>query len=291
MKTLLKINNTQAKMKTLLKMNSTRTALLISALTLIVTLSLASVNVFAETYTNSDTGYSAVIDDTADIMTDKEEQDLLESMKNVTEYGNAYCYTTDAKVTDTYHYAASQYERIFGRDAGSIFVIAMGSRQLYLYNQGSFKTVIPDAASNTIVDRHYSLASASEYAQCAQEVFSDVYNTMSGQTLYLLYQPLRVITVVLLAFLISFLINYFMIAHDRSMPKNVSVSTQYGRNLGGLRAAILSYTITKRKKFSRGEDVSSGAGNYSGGGSFSGGGGFSGGGFSGGGGSGGGHGF
>ena len=52
-------------------------------------------------YENPDTGYKAVIIDESDILDDAEERDVVEHMKDITEYGNAVFFITEEDNGDT----------------------------------------------------------------------------------------------------------------------------------------------------------------------------------------------
>lgn len=228
---------------------------------------------------NAETGYQACIVDDADLMSRSEEDGLLSVMAEMTAFGNAYCYTTDDSMSDPYNYAGDRYEEMFGMEPGSIFVIAMGNRQLYLYNEGSIKRTITSAAATSIVDNYYTLASEGDYGGCAEEVFGAVVRTLNGR---LLHQPLRIITVLLLSVLIAVMINYYVMVSGRRKAAKIgdNLSASVRMDAGAARgivsswlgAGIASFVIESSHRYHISHD-SGGSGGSSGGGGFSGGGG------------------
>ena len=103
-------------------------------------------------YNNPQTGYSVYIDDAQDLLTDAEEQSLIEEMIPVTEYGNAGFISCDNTSESTASYSARRYSSLFGSDSGAVLVIDMGQRMIYIKNNGAVSKIITNAYSNTITD-------------------------------------------------------------------------------------------------------------------------------------------
>ena len=85
-----------------------------------------SVSVSAnESYNNPANGYEAVIEDDAGLLTESEEQMLLEQMKLITEYGNVMFKSIDYNGSSTESYIRSLYKDRYGSESGTIFLIDM----------------------------------------------------------------------------------------------------------------------------------------------------------------------
>lgn len=159
-------------------------------------------------YNNPQTGYSVYIDDDQDLLTDDEEQSLIEEMIPITEYGNAGFISCDNTSESTASYSARRYSSLFGSDSGAVLVIDMGQRMIYIKNNGAVSKIITNAYSNTITDNIYRYASDGDYYSCASAAFSQIYTVLRGGKIA---QPMRYISAALLALVIGFLINYLFL--------------------------------------------------------------------------------
>ena len=159
-------------------------------------------------YNNPQTGYSVYIDDAQDLLTDAEEQSLIEEMIPVTEYGNVGFISCDNTSESTASYSARRYSSLFGSDSGAVLVIDMGQRMIYIKNNGAVSKIITNAYSNTITDNIYRYASDGDYYSCASAAFSQIYTVLRGGKIA---QPMRYISAALLALVIGFLINYLFL--------------------------------------------------------------------------------
>lgn len=159
-------------------------------------------------YRNSETGYSVYISDEADLLTDDEEKALIDDMAPVTEYGNIGFVSCENTSVSTKNYAAQIYSSVFGSASGTMLVIDMGQRQLYIKNNGDVSKSITNAYSNTISDNIYRYASKGEFYECAAAYSIQVYTVLEGGRIT---QSMRFITAALLAVILGLLINYLII--------------------------------------------------------------------------------
>lgn len=215
-------------------------------------------------YINEETGYGVYIDDGRDLLTDEEELALIEDMKPVTAYGNA-AFVSDAQYGDTKTFAANLYQSYFGTDSGTLFLIDMGARNIWIHSNGAVYRTVTTPYANTITDNVYRYASRGEYYACAAEAFSQISTLLAGGRIS---QPMRWITNALLAVIVSLLINFLLVRYKgrnvRPARKELIAAT-----IVGLAATGLSMHLTNQTK--RYSPRSSGSGG--GGGGFSGGGG------------------
>ncbi len=187
---------------------------LIPALLAAVSLSFVSfVPVYADedaterSYTNSSTGYEAVVYDMADLLSDTEEKALLDDMKAITTYGGAAFITTDSNYSSTSYYAESMYREYFGKGSGAVFVIDMDNREIYIFTDGEIHKTVNNHYATSISDNVYRYASAKKYYACAQEVFSEITTLLQGAKIA---QPMKYICNGLLAVILALLTNYFL---------------------------------------------------------------------------------
>ena len=221
------------------------------------------------TYHNEASGFDAVIMDEADLLTDEDEQELLEIMKPNTEFGHAVLLTSDEYVESTYYLAGSTYTEMYGSESGSIFVIDMYNRYLYIYSDGLVYKFITKSYANTITDNVYRYATKGLYRACAEEVFTQELKVLKGIRIA---QPMKYVDNLLLALIGSLFINYMILRaqsrRDKATQKVMMESSKPYLALMGAKYTVRSLTKTYSPPSS-----SSGGGGGGGGGGFSGGGG------------------
>lgn len=168
---------------------------------------------------NPDTGYRLVIYDGADLLSSSEIKDLAQQMGSITNYGHVALVTTDeTKYSSTSTYAEEIYDEMFGYDSGTVFVIDMDNRYLWIHSDGDVLKVITKSYAEDITDNAYRYASDGDYYACCSKVFSQMSTVLGGQKIA---RPMRYVSNALLALLLSFLIN-FMIVRNGSKIQNTS---------------------------------------------------------------------
>jgi len=166
-------------------------------------------DVFAQVLYESTNGYEVVIDDEAELLTDDEEARLLQSMKPITEYGNVAFKSVDAgteiivdKFADLY------YQDLWGSESGTVFVIDMENRMIYIHSVGTVYGSLKKSYANTITDNVYTYATKGDYASCADKAYEQIYTVLEGGRIA---QPMKYISNALFAFLMSFVILYVIV--------------------------------------------------------------------------------
>ena len=97
----------------------------------------------ASVYKNSETGWQVIVDDRADLLTEEEESRLASDMQPVTAYGNAAfvsCYASGS----TSSYAKDLYRNLFGSDSGTMFMIDMENRNIWIQSNGAIYAPSPN---------------------------------------------------------------------------------------------------------------------------------------------------
>lgn len=161
------------------------------------------------TFTNSTTGYQIYVDDWADLLSEEEEALLLENMKKISEYGNVAFVSIDrnpAYSTDSY--AEDYYYDHFGYDSGTVFLIDMDERIIWLESSGRIEDTVTRSYALTITDNTYQYASKGDYFNCANTAFEQILTLLEGRAIA---QPMKYISNALLALAIALLINYFLV--------------------------------------------------------------------------------
>lgn len=226
-----------------------------------------AVNAEKVTKTNEETGYIAVIDDSAGLLDPAEYSDVMNTMTGITEYCNAGFYTCRDGSTEYVGNKAHEWANRTFTGHCTLFIIDMTTRQLMLWSSDDMRKTITQTKGNIIVDNVYTYASDKEYARCAETTFNQVLRVLRGEKIS---GPMKYISNALLAIVIALLLAYLLISARHEQEVKVSLPEIITATAGA--GAVIA-----AKKLSRTVHHSSGSSGGSHGG-FGGGGGFSGGG-------------
>ena len=224
-------------------------------------------------YTNDETGYKVVIEDDAQLLTDGEKSQLAETMKDITPYGDVAFKSIDYNSYSTETYIERYYNSIFGTGSGTVFLIDMDNRNIWIYSDGSIYSTITTAYANVITDNVYNYASDRDYFSCANKAFIQEAALLQGRRIS---QPMKYISNALLAIAIAILINYFIVRQTSRVRKasdNEIVNGVFANN--AFNNVSVNFIRQTRTYSPRSSSSSGSSGGHSGGG---GGGGHSGGG-------------
>ena len=217
---------------------------------------------------NSETGYFVLLQDDAELLSSDEEAQLAKEMRTITAYGNAVLKTISYNSYSASSYAEDFYYDIFGQRNGTLFLIDMDNRELYLFNSEDISYTITSSYSNTITDNVYRYASKEDYYTCASKTFEQVQSLLAGRRIA---QPMKYICNALLALILAALLNYFVAMRTANSAKASS------REILNAISSQFAFTnpqkkLTKQDKSVRATSSSAGHihGGFSGGGSSSG---------------------
>ncbi len=219
-------------------------------------------------YINPDTGYYVCIDDTAELISYDELSNIVEAMKPITEYGHVCFHTTWDSSYDTASYADWYYHTYFGTASGTVFMIDMNNRQLYIFSDGYISGHITTNNANTITDNVYKIASDENYALCAQTAFEQIGSVLRGERIA---RPMKYICNALLAAAVAIILNYFymVLTCEASAIKDIDLASSVS---GKLERGKISKKLLKVTKVASSSSGGSGGGGGGGGGSGCGGG-------------------
>jgi len=235
-------------------------------------------------YTNSQTGYQVVMDDGLDLLNDAEEKRLLMEMMPITDYGNVAFVSVNAEVP-TGAFARERYNLLFGDSSGTMFVVDLGNRNIWIYSHGDVYKTITKGYANTITDNVYRYGARGEYYDCAANAFRQEYTLLKGGKIA---RPMKHITNAIFAFIAALLGNFLVLKNSRKKekaePQEVFAAGTLSRIKATGEAVMISQKKSRRVESSSyssgssggsggGSSHSSGGGGYSGGGSHSSGGG------------------
>ena len=221
--------------------------------------------------TNEATGYKAYIFDQQDLLTDAEEEALASDMMPVTKYGGA-AFVTDMVNAGTSKAAAERwYRELFGTDSGTLFLIDMGNRNLWIFSDGEIYKTVTGSYADTITDNVYKLASKKQYYECARGVFDQEARLLDGGRIA---RPMKYITNALTALIFALLFNYAFVrwtCRDHAPIDTELIAAVAATFVAGSQNAV--HTGTKRVYNPPHDSSSGGGGGGGGGGGHSGGGG------------------
>lgn len=176
---------------------------------IIATPTITHADTFSLAYENEDSDYIAYIIDEAELLSHSEQEELLEDMEDITEYGNAVFLSIEYNPqNDVEEFAEDFYYEMFQEDNGVLFLIDMDTRSICVHAQGSLQRIITSGYANSICDNVYNYASDEDYYACASEAFDQIYTLLEGGRIA---QPMKYISNAFLAVILALLINYFLV--------------------------------------------------------------------------------
>lgn len=227
-------------------------------------------------YTDETTGYKVEIHDDASLLEDSQLQALAKDMKSLTKYGSAGFFTTNFEYRSTSALAHDLYDKYLWKqssaeESGTIFLIDMTQRNIYIYSNGVIYKTITNAYANTITDKVYKYASDADYYRCAKEVFDSELTLLEGRKIA---QPMKYASNIFLAAALAILINYFLVKLF-SRAKSPSEAEMLASIAATQRMNHVNVQFERESKTysPRSSSGSGGGGGHSGGGGSSGGGG------------------
>lgn len=167
-------------------------------------------------YTNSETSYRALIEDDAQLLNDAEEQELAALLQEITAYGNVAFKTIDYNDRGTESYARKYYKEQFGTSSGTLFLIDMDNRNIWIHSDGAVYKVITKSYADTITDNVYRYASDGNYYGCAAHTYDQILTLLKGQKIA---QPMKYISNGLLAVILALLLNYGLVSFFARIKK------------------------------------------------------------------------
>ena len=124
---------------------------------------------------NQETGYQIYLDDKAELLTPAEEEQLLETLKEITAYGHvAFVTIRQNNYYSSQQFADEYYYEHFGYESGTVFLIDMYNREIWIHSNGDIYKRVTTSYANTITDNVYTYASDGEYFHCAHKAFEQV---------------------------------------------------------------------------------------------------------------------
>ncbi len=162
-----------------------------------------------------------VILDGANLLTEEEEERLKQDMVPLTEFGNImFLSVNDNPFASTEELARTSYYNQFGTDSGSVFLIDMDNRYIYIHSDGKNYQIITPAKAEIITDNVYRYASKQDYYSCASEAFKQMNKLLSGEKIA---EPMKHISNVLIALITgAFVVFIYIMKSSKITPASSS---------------------------------------------------------------------
>lgn len=162
-------------------------------------------------------GHTLLIEDDAKLLTEEEVEKLKEKMKPLTKYGHIVfkSISTNPKYS-TKEFANDYYYSKFGNESGTIFIIDMDKRMIYIVSAGENYKHITDSKADIITDNIYKYATRKEYYECAEKAFEQIGIVLDGGKIA---EPMRHASNVVIAIVLAFFINFFIVLNASKLKK------------------------------------------------------------------------
>jgi len=215
---------------------------------------------------DSTENYRVVMEDNADLLTESQEADLIKIMQKITDYGNVAFVSVLENSLSAENYARSSYSTLFGTDSGTLFLIDMDNRMLWIHSDGAVYRVITTAYANTITDNVYRYAGKEQYFECAKEVYQEILTLLQGEKIA---QPMKYISNLLLAMILALLINFGFVCYFTKLrkPSEADILRMIDKRLQCTKPTATFTHKTKRYDPIESSDSSGSSSSSSGGGS------------------------
>ena len=239
-----------------------------------VVLSINNVSAISiEKYVNKETNYQVIVEDDANLLSQLELYKLQEEIIDLTKFGNVAFKTINENSSSSAFYASNYYHKTFGTKSGTLFLIDMDNREIYIFSDGNNYKTITSNKANIITDNVYKYASKEQYYECASKTFEQINSLLRGQKIR---EPMRYISNIFVSFVFAFFINFCVVLYNTKLKKAKDKEILSNCNIKFNINNINAIKTGQRRVYSPSSSSSSGSGGssgYSGGSSFGGGGG------------------
>ena len=223
------------------------------------------------TYKNDETNYEIIIEDDAELLNDSEEDSLASIMSEITKYGNVIFKSISKNPKGmTSSFAEEYYHSIFEGKSGTLFLIDMDNRNIYIFSDGLVYKTITNSKANIITDNVYRYASKGDYFNCAYKAFEQINALLKGEKIN---EPMRYISNILVSIITACFISFFIVLANSKIKKanvkEVITNCDVDFNIKNVRGT----KVGEHRVYSPVDSGSSGGGSSGGGGGGSSGGG------------------
>lgn len=166
---------------------------------------------------DSSTGYEAYIFDGGDYLTDSEEADLIDEMKDLLAYSNVIYITDENNYNYSMSYSdglARYYAHEYFGDYDSAIVYVCDNEYDLIYSQGKVGKTITVAKQNSITDNIYTYSAREQYYKAAHIAFDQCERLLQGRAIA---EPMKYICNAFIGLFIGFIVCYLYVSKKSSL--------------------------------------------------------------------------
>ena len=167
-------------------------------------------------YINPETNFTATIDDQSNLLSVEERLKLFEEMKPLTQYGHIGFVSTSSNSSSVEYFADSYYHSHYGTESGTIFIIDMSNRKIYIFSDGANYNRVTSAKAYSITDNTYTYATNKDYYGCASYSFKQIGIILEGGKIA---EPMRYASNIFIALTLSFFFSFLYIMSKSKIAK------------------------------------------------------------------------
>lgn len=176
---------------------------------------------------NDTPAYKTVIIDEEGLLTDEEEQELINDMLPLTEYGNAAFWTTSEYTDNEVDQARLKRKELFEFESAAILVINMNVRKLSIQSYGDINSYVTDSYARSITDNIKTYATDKNYYKCAQTAFSQMYDVCQKKNIN---EPLKISGYVVVSIMLGLILALGIAFSKKHNPLLQYEQTDYGKS-------------------------------------------------------------
>ena len=156
-------------------------------------------------------GHTLLIEDDAKLLSEEEVEKLKKKMKPLTKYGHIVFKSISYNPKySTESFANDYYYSKFGNESGTIFIIDMDKRMIYIVSAGENYKTVTKRKAEIITDNIYRYASRQEYYECAAKAYDQILTILDGGKIA---EPMRHASNAVIAIVLAFFINIVFTHH------------------------------------------------------------------------------
>ena len=163
--------------------------------------------------------FKLIIEDEAKLFTEQDITRLQDKMTSLTKYGHIALHTVPVggnNYSSTADYAENYYHNKFGTESGTVFIIDMDKRMIYIFSDGENYNVITDSKADIITDNIYKYATNKDYYSCAYTAFDQINTLLDGGKIL---EPMRHISNIFVAIILGFFVNFLIVSSNAKIKK------------------------------------------------------------------------
>ena len=210
---------------------------------------------------------SLYIIDNANLLSDEEEISLKKVMEPITEFGGIAFVSTSSNNSTSESYAKNKYRDCFGNSSGTLFLIDMDNREVYIFSDGKNYRLLNKARAYEITDNVYTYATDGDYYECAKEAFIQIDKVLNNE---MIFAPMRYITGILAGICTSLLVSILIVYVQRKHKyEECDITEDVETYIIERHDRLINVTKTKHTSSSGGSGGGGGGGSSGGGGGHS----------------------